>query len=78
MDPGLLARATCTRLASPAAPPAAAFWRLTRAIWSRSIVGSSRCLRGRLEAAHGDRLEALFYVLAITAGLRQGELLCLK
>jgi len=30
-----------------------------------------------LEAAHGDRLEAL-YVLAITAGLRQGELLGLK
>jgi integrase len=30
-----------------------------------------------LEAAHGDRMEAL-YVLAITAGLRQGELLGLK
>jgi len=30
-----------------------------------------------LEAARGDRLEAL-YVLAITTGLRQGELLGLK
>jgi integrase len=30
-----------------------------------------------LEAAHGDRLEAL-YVLAVTAGLRIGELLGLK
>ena len=30
-----------------------------------------------LEAAHGDRMEAL-YVLAITAGLRQGELLGLE
>jgi integrase len=30
-----------------------------------------------LEAAHGDRLEAL-YVLAVHAGLRQGELLALK
>ncbi len=33
--------------------------------------------RALLEAARGDRLEAL-YVLAITAGLRQGELLGLK
>jgi integrase len=30
-----------------------------------------------LEAAHGDRLEAL-YVLAVTTGMRQGELLGLK
>jgi integrase len=33
--------------------------------------------RRLLEAARGDRLEAL-YVLAVTAGLRQGELLALK
>jgi integrase len=34
----------------------------------------ARCL---LEAAHGDRLEAL-YVLAVHTGMRQGELLALK
>jgi integrase len=33
--------------------------------------------RGLLEAAHGDRLEAL-YVLAVTTGMRRGELLGLK
>ena len=33
--------------------------------------------RGLLDAARGDRLEAL-YVLAITTGMRQGELLALK
>ena len=33
--------------------------------------------RGSLEAASGDRLEAL-YVLALTTGMRQGELLGLK
>jgi integrase len=33
--------------------------------------------RHLLEAAHGDKLEAL-YVLAVTTGMRQGELLALK
>jgi integrase len=33
--------------------------------------------RKLLEAAHGDKLEAL-YVLAVTTGMRQGELLALK
>jgi integrase len=33
--------------------------------------------RALLEAARGDRLEAL-YVLALSTGLRQGELLALK
>lgn len=33
--------------------------------------------RRLLEAAHGDKLEAL-YVLAVTTGMRQGELLAIK
>jgi hypothetical protein len=52
MEPGLPVRATCTRLASPAAPLAAALCRPIMAIWSRSILGRSRASTGSISRIH--------------------------
>jgi integrase len=51
-------------------------WKGTPRVHRRDRLGP-RQVRQLLAAAEGDRLEAL-YVLAVTAGLRRGELLALR